>query len=412
MSKKLTYLDFQVAHEKSLHIVTATKKTHILHLSEAQGKVLAEDIFCKKNLPSFNNSAMDGFALKFSDKGKTLTIKQTIYAGDKNLAPNLGENECYKIMTGALVPSDADTIVPIEKCDIQQDKVKIPINIKKYDNLRFKGEEQKKGDLLLKKGDLLDFAAISLLASQGIVMVKTYKPLNIAVLSTGNELKEPWENSDEEEIYNCNSYALISLLKANGFSADYVGVVPDNLEKTQEFIGNLTYYDVIITSGGISLGEADFMHEAFLQNGLKVAFHGVNIKPGRPTMMGVMNESLIICLPGNPLTAMVNLNLFVIPALNKMQGSKYVYHDSILAKNKEQFSVKQGRVNVVLGKLENGGFKATKNNKYGSGMISLLSISNALLLTNEQTSKIRDGQEVFVIGFDNKLVDTKSNIFN
>ncbi len=413
MSKELKYLDFKLAVQKSLEMIEPTKLTQILNLSDAQGKILAKDIKCQKNLPAFNNSAMDGFALKINDAGKKLKIKKTIYAGDKDIVANLNENECYKIMTGAQVPNDADTIVPIENCFIINDKnVQIPQNIKKGANLRFKGEEQKKGDLLLKKGDLLDFAAISLLASQGIVMVEVYKPLSIAVLSTGNELKEPWEVSDDEEIYNCNSYALISLLKDNGFSADYCGVVPDCLEQSIEFIKNLKSYDAIITSGGISMGEADFMYEAFLQNGLEAIFHGVNIKPGRPIMIGKMNQSLVICLPGNPLTAMVNLNLLAIPVLAKMQGSTSFYHDTILAKNQKEFKTKKGRVNVVLGQLNNGGFTVTRDNKYGSGMISLLCESNALLVTDEQTESIGENQEVFVIGFDNKLVEKKSNLFN
>ncbi len=413
MSKKLRYLDFALAQEKSLEIVTPIKATQMLNISDAQGKILACDITCKKNLPAFDNSAMDGFACRFEDAGKSLHVQKVIYAGDKNLSPSLKENECYKIMTGAFVPSDADTIVPIEKClHVSDESVCIPKDVKKGDNLRLKGEEQKKGDLLLKKGDLLDFSAISLLATQGIVMVEVYKPLSIAVLSTGNELKEPWENSDDEEIYNCNSYALISLLKANGFEADYCGVVPDDLEQSVDFIKNLKNYDVVLTSGGISFGDADFMYEAFLQNGLEVAFHGVNIKPGRPIMMGKMDKTLVICLPGNPLTAMVNMSLLGIPVLSKMQGSAYFYGDCFLAQNTETFYTKKGRVNVVLGKLENGNFTATKNNKYGSGMISLLAYSNALLVTNEQTSVLEKGERVFVLDFNGRFLDKQINIFN
>jgi molybdopterin molybdotransferase len=415
MSEKLNFLDFKDAVEKSLELVSSTSFSEIIPISNALGRVIANDISCVKNLPAFNNSAMDGFAVKFSDAGKTLNINKVIFAGDKGDAvkESLWDNECYKIMTGAKVPSDVDTIIPIENCfDVTDKTVKIPADIKKGANLRLKGEEQKEGNILFKKGEEINSSHITLLASQGLVMVEVYKKISIAILSTGNEIKEPWEEADDEEIYNCNSFALISQLKEKGFDATYCGVVPDSLEKSVEFIKNLKNYDVIITTGGISMGDADFVGEAFLQNGLQTAFHGVNIKPGRPIMMGKMDKTAVICLPGNPLTAMVNIYLFVIPMLNKLQGNSSFYHETSFAMNLEEFKTKSGRVNIVLGKLENGGFKVTRNNKYGSGMITVLYESNSILVTKESTSFINTAQEVYVIKFNNKLTNHETNIFN
>ncbi|AXX91977.1 molybdopterin molybdenumtransferase MoeA [Malaciobacter molluscorum LMG 25693] len=415
MSNKLTYLDFAAAVSKSLELAIPTTLTQKVSLLDSLGKVLSQDIFCIKNLPSFNNSAMDGFAIRYSDAGKTLNIKRVIYAGDKEdkVKANLKENECYKIMTGAQVPTDADTIIPIENCtNVTNTQVTIPSEIKKSSNLRLKGEEQTKGNILLKKGETITSSTITLLASQGIVMVEVFKDISIAVLSTGDELKEPWENSNDDEIYNCNSYALVSLLKENGFNATYSGVIPDNLEKSKEFISNLKNYDVVITSGGISMGDADFMAQAFLSNGLETAFHGVNIKPGRPIMMGKMQKTFVISLPGNPLTAMVNAHLFVIPVLKKIQGNSGFYHDIEKVNNQKEFKTKQGRVNVVLGSCENGGFIVTRDNKYGSGMITALYESNALLVTNEATNSIKHNQEVGVIRFNNKFLTKQVNILN
>ena len=415
MHGKLNYLDFEIARQKSLDLVNQTTFKEIIPLSEAIGRVLSKDVICVKNLPAFNNSAMDGFAIKFSDAGKTLSINKVIFAGDKGekVEPTLKENECYKIMTGAKVPADVDTIIPIENCfDVTQNSVRIPLEIKKGANLRLKGEEQKQGNVLFRKGEQINSSHITLLASQGLVMIEVFRKISIAVLSTGNEIKEPWENADEEEIYNCNSFALISQLKEKGFDATYCGVIPDNLEDSKNYIKTLKNYDVIITSGGISMGEADFVGEAFLQNGLETAFHGVNIKPGRPIMMGTMDKSLVICLPGNPLTAMVNIYLFAIPILNKIQGNENIYHETAFAMNHEQFKTKEGRVNIVLGKLENGGFKVTRNNKYGSGMITALYESNSILVTKESTSSIDVGQEVYVIKFNNKSTTQETNIFN
>jgi molybdopterin molybdotransferase len=415
MAEKLNFLDFKEAVAKSLDLAIPTVFTEIISISNAIGRILSKDVICVKNLPSFNNSAMDGFAVKFSDSGKILNINKVIFAGDKGdkVKESLLDNECYKIMTGAKVPNDVDTIIPIENCfDVTDKTVRIPSDIKKGANLRLKGEEQKEGNILFKKGEEINSSHITLLASQGLVMVEVFKKISIAVLSTGNEIKEPWEEADDEEIYNCNSFALISQLKEKGFDATYCGVIPDNLEESKQYIKNLKNYDVIITSGGISMGDADFVGEAFLQNGLKTAFHGVNIKPGRPIMMGNMDKSIVICLPGNPLTAMVNIYLFAIPVLNKLQGNSSFYHETTFSMNLEQFKTKAGRVNIVLGKLKNAGFKVTRNNKYGSGMITALYESNSILVTKETTSSVDVAQEVYVIRFNSKLTKQETNIFN
>lgn len=415
MSNKLTYLDFNEAIKKSLEIAQVTTLKEIIPISSALGRVVGSDVICKKNLPAFNNSAMDGFAIKIEDAGKILNINKVIFAGDKGdkVKPSLWDNECYKIMTGAKVPSDVDTIIPIENCtDVTDKTVRIPTNLKQGANLRLKGEEQKEGNVLFKKGEVINSSHITLLASQGLMMIEVYKEISIAVVSTGNELKEPWQNASDEEIYNCNSYALVSLLSEAKFNATYAGVIPDNLEESINFISNLKTYDVIITTGGISMGDADFIGEAFIKNGLQTAFHGVNVKPGRPIMMGKMSDTFVMCLPGNPLTAMVNMQLFAIPVLNKIQGSSSFYHDVSIGLNEEEFKTKAGRVNLVLGTLETGGFKVTRKNKYGSGMITALYESNCILVTSENTSIIEENQSIKVIKFNNKLLKEQINIFN
>lgn len=419
MSNKLNFLDFEEAVKISLNLAKTTTLKEIVPISKALGRIVSSDVICKKNLPSFNNSAMDGFAFKIADSGKTLKIKKVIFAGDKgsDVEAILNEGECYKIMTGAKVPSDVDTIIPIENCiDVNEKTVTLPNDLKVGSNLRLKGEEQKEGNVLFKKGEVINSSHITLLASQGLMMIEVFKQISIAVVSTGNELKEPWEEANEEEIYNCNSYALVSLLEEAGFCATYSGVVPDNLEESINFISNLKTFDVIITTGGISMGDADFVGEAFVQNGLQTAFHGVNVKPGRPIMMGSMEsdkkQTFVMCLPGNPLTAMVNMQLFAIPVLNKIQGNSGFYHDVVIAKNQESFKTKKGRVNLVLGNCENGGFNVTRNNKYGSGMITALYESNCILVTSENTAGVEAEQMVKLIKFNNKFLSKTVNIFN
>ena len=392
--KKLDILSFDEAKARALKNAQKVLSSEVIFLNDALGRVLAEDIIVRKNVPSFNNSALDGFAFRYEDIDDKLKVVATIYAGDepKEL---LQKNECYKIMTGAKVPSDADTIVAIEDClEVSDEYIKVPIYLKKGNALRLKGEELKKGEALFKKGEKITSSVIALLAAQGIPTVKVYKKLSIAVASTGNELKEPWEEASEDEIYNANSFGIIAQLKEYGFEPDYVGVIPDDLKKTVEFIDKLKDYDVIITTGGISMGDADFLEEAFLKNGLKELFHGVNVKPGRPTMMGQMGKTFVMAMPGNPLTTMLNLLLLSMPVLLKLQGFKNFNLSTIKATNVKEFKFKPNRTNLVLGYYKNGEFKVTRDNKIGSGMLLPLYESNAVMITKEGQSLVKAGDEV------------------
>jgi len=406
------YVDFNDAVESSLQNAYGTTLKEIVNIERALGRVFSQDVLCAKNLPSFNNSAMDGFAIKAADAGKTLKVNAVVYAGEVKEA-SLKEGECYKIMTGAQVPDDVDTIIPIENVlNFENDEVTLPETVKKGDALRLKGEESKEGEVLFETGEEISARTIAVLASQGIMNIEVYKKLSIAVVSTGNELKEPWESATEDEIYNCNSYAIISTLQSKGFDASYIKVIPDNLDETVAFVSDLKSYDIIITSGGISMGDADFVGRAFEANGLITLFDGVNIKPGRPIMMGRMDKTFVICLPGNPLTAMVNLYLFAIPILRKIQGNRTYYHNTELAVNMENFKTKAGRVNVVLGTLKGGEFFVTRGNKYGSGMITVIEESNAMLLTSPNSTGCMEDEKVKVIRLEGAYEQESLVIFN
>lgn len=413
MKKNLTYLDFETAFDKSLEIITPTQKKELVFILNALGKVVSKDIVSIKNLPSFNNSAMDGIACNLEDIKNNLQIVDTIFAGDKKAFKPLAKNECYKIMTGAKVPDGVNTIIPVENCEfLTNNQVKVLSNAKLNDNIRFKGEEIKKNSVIIKKGEKITSSHIALLSSQGINMVEVYQDIKIAVISTGNELKEPWEIANEDEIYNCNANAIISFLKENNFTASYCGVVPDNFEQSVEFIANLKEFDLIITSGGVSMGEADFLAEAFLKSDLNIAYHGINLKPGKAMMVGKMINSLVVALPGNPLAALVNCYLFLLPMAKKLQGETYYYHDYISCKNIKEFKVKENRVEVVLGKVENSNFCVTKDNKYGSGMISAVFESNAFMVSSGKTNKINQSSLIKVVEFNSKFCLKKSDFIN
>lgn len=376
---------------KPLHV------KHTIPLEMALNQICATAILCQKNLPSYNNSALDGFAFKFKEGVQNLQIAATIYAGNIQ-EPILKPNQCYKIMTGAKIPEDADTIVPFEGAiEYNDTNVVLPEKIKKGNAFRFKGEEQKKGNILFPQGTKITPAHIAMLAAQGITHVEVVSKPKIAIVSTGDELKEPWQESSEDEIYNCNAYAIGAILNSFGFEYEYVGVIPDNLEASREFIGSLVHYDVLLTSGGVSMGEADFVQAGLEAHGFEAIFHGINLKPGRPTMAGKMGKTLVIALPGNPMAAYLNTFLLAIPALKSIQGFQNENNQIINATNQESFTCKGGRNELVLGYYHNGKFKVTRGNKYGSGMLTPLLESNALFISSSENTNIEKEANIEIV---------------
>jgi len=396
---KAHVVSFDEAVTLSLALASTKPHQEWVSIFDALGRTLACEITCKKNLPSYNNAALDGFAFKYRDGLSELSICTTILAGSV-VAPRLGEHECYKIMTGAKVPSDADTIIPFEDClSYDEHKIVLSPTVKKGNALRLKGEEERVGAPLLSEGVCVSSRDIALLASQGISMVEVYKKLSIAVFSTGDELKSPWEDASEDEIYDINALSLVALLSEHGFVAHYCGVIPDNLEAATTYFARMKQYDVLVTSGGVSMGEADFVERALIKNGFEAAFHGINIKPGKPTMMGKMGETIVASMPGNPLAAYVNAFLFLIPVLKKLQGQKKFHFEPIMARNAETFKMKSGRVNLVLGRFVDGKFHVFGSNKYGSGMVKPLVNSNALWISTETMSSIDAEDEMSILKF-------------
>ncbi len=215
-----------------------------ISLERATGKVLAQDAVEVKNLPSFDNAAMDGYALKFDDFDEPLSIAATMLAGDEAEIV-LKKGECVKIMTGAKMPTNADTVVPFEDAVLQGGKLSPQSKVKKFNALRYKGEEVKAGEILLKKGEILTPARVMMLAAQGIYCVCVERELKIGIFSSGDEVVEPWQNASEEQIYNANGAGISSLLQSFGFASSYAGIIKDDLESTTRAL-ETAEFDVII----------------------------------------------------------------------------------------------------------------------------------------------------------------------
>ena len=376
---------------------TAVGSRELVATDRALGRVTAEEIRVVRNLPPFDNSAMDGFALRHGEAGRRLRIAATIYAGDHPRAI-LEPGECYRIMTGAKVPEDADAVVPIEACsDVTETAVTVPGRIAPESNLRRRGEEVAAGEVLIAAGTVLEAGHIALLGSQGIMSVAVRSRLRIAVLSTGNELREPWEQADEEEVHNANAFGILSLLRQYGYEAEYHGRIPDDREATERVIAGLKRYDAIITSGGISMGAADHLYASLLANGMEALFHGVRLKPGHPVTMGVMDGTLVMALPGNPLATLLTLLVLGIPALRARQGSARPRHFEALARMGTSLKFRGKRSELVLGRLEEGVFHPTMHYRYGSGMITPLTQSDAVAVVPEGTTVLEEGALLGVI---------------
>lgn len=389
--------------------ITRTEKVPLFDLCD---RVLAEDIVCTKALPAFDNSGMDGYVIKASDSGKKLPIRLTIFAGD-NVTETLNDGESFKIMTGGMMPSGADAVVPFENAvDSGDEWVLIPENIKPGENVKDKGEEHDLGSVLVKKGTRLTPAQVSLIASQGITSATCFHKLRIGVFSTGNEIREPWDSAEAHQIYNSNSTGIYVTLKQLGFNPHYIGILPDTLETMTGAIQNLQGYDALFTTGGVSMGEADLVQQAFESCGMETLFHGVEIKPGKPTLMGLLGNTSVYCLPGNPLSAIMNLMMLIMPNLFKMQGADKYHLDFVEASLSETLNFKPKRTKMILGVLQNGKFKTHKKGKYGSGMLTPVAESNAVLFVRSGCTELKENSIVKVVPLYCTLNDASCDLMN
>ena len=374
------------------------KNTEILPLLQAQNKILAEDVFETKSLPSFDNSAMDGYALNLKDAGKILKIQTSIFAGDCNTI-TLQPQACAKIMTGAKIPQGADCIVPFE--DIEggfnsTEQITAPKDLKSFANIRKEGEEVKRNSLLLEKGTRLTCDMLTLLATQGISNVRAFCPLNLAVFASGNELKEPWEVANASQIYNSNATMVQSTLQSLHFKSKYCGILKDDLNAID--LALQTPSDVIFTTGGASKGEADFIHQTLKQNGATLLIDGVNIKPGKPVMVAHFQGKFIVALPGNPLASSVILRVLILPFLAQLSGAKEHYPNPIILKAKTPLR-KKPRTEVLLAKIQNDSVLFTKGGKYGSSEVTPMAQSDALVILDSNFIEIKEGDLLKVLPF-------------
>ncbi len=373
--------------------VTA-KSRHIVPIEEALGAIVAKDYIATFDLPRFDNSAMDGYAVKVADAGKEVSVKEVTYAGD--VAEEVFcEGEVVKIMTGAPTPNGCEAIVPIENVEVHKDGITLPNDIKMNTMIRWRGEDIKSGKTFLSANTKVTAYTLALLASQGITHIEVYRKPKVVVFSTGDELKAHYERIEQHQLYNSNAPMFVARAKELGCDVSYIASSGDTIEALKEAIKNAKDADLILTSGGVSVGDKDFTKEAFLELGLESYFTGVEIKPGKPTHFGKLGSCFVVNLPGNPLAAMVNFEIFVKPTIAKLSGSRAFYHGLITTKMRIEHKQRAGKSTVILGEWDGESFLPIKNQK--PGMVSPLQRADGLIVTTKEIDYLSKEQEVKMI---------------
>ena len=377
--------------------VTATET---LPLKAALGRVLATSIISPLNVPSHDNSAMDGFALHSRDINTgSLNIIGTAFAG-KPFEGTLQAGECIRIMTGAVIPSGADTVIMQERAQVSGDIMTILEAPKPYANVRYAGEDLKAGQAVLETGRQLRPAELGLIASLGIGEVSVYRRLKVAFFSTGDELVSIGSPLGEGQIYDSNRYTLYGMLEKLGVDIIDMGIVHDDpatLEQT--LIQASTQADVVLTSGGVSVGEADFMKQLLEKLG-QVVFWKIAMKPGRPLAYGKVGKAHYFGLPGNPVAVMVTFYQFVRDALLHLMGQNPVPTLPLLkATCTEPIRKLAGRTEFQRGILftdSTGVWQVRPTGNQGSGILRSMSEANCFIVLDEAIGNLPAGTEVNV----------------
>ncbi len=374
----------------------------IITIEESSGRISANNINSTYVMPRFNNSAMDGYGVKLDDCNKTVEVIDTILAGSQKTT-GIENGKCIKIMTGARVPSCVDAIVPQELVTIIDDNtIQLPADIQKLAHIRFMGEDIELDEKLINIGDEINYAKITLLASQGITHIKVYKKTKVTVFASGEELKLHYDKVIEEyQLFNSNTPTLIARVKELGCDITFVGMAKDSVESLKELIINSLDSDLIITSGGVSVGEADFTKEAFDSLNMKTIFSGIIIKPGKPTILGKINNTTILNLPGNPLASSLIFEMFGKLIVQNLSGSNKIYHNTIKAKMQEDMKNKKGRITIIPGYFDGEFF--SPSDKRSPGMVKVLNDCNSMIVLDEEVSALKKEQIVNVLPIDWKF---------
>ncbi|MGL5381481.1 molybdopterin molybdotransferase MoeA [Clostridium sp.] len=378
-----------------------------ISLIDSVKRIIAEDVKSEINNPPFNKSAMDGYAIIAQDTKKatlenkiSFNVIDKVYAGEV-CSSSLCENEAIKIMTGAPIPKGANAVIKQEEVEIEGNTIKISCNVKENQNVCFKGEDISKGKVLVKKGKRLDYADIGILASAGVNEITVYKKPKIALLSTGDEVIDIGEILKPGKIYNSNKYSLMARLKELGYEVEIMEHIEDTKESIAREIKEVANkVDLIITTGGASVGEKDLLISAIdLIEGEKL-FWKITIKPGSAVLCSKVKDSIVISLSGNPTAALTTFELLAKTTLDKLSGNDLIQIKREKAVLIDELNKKSPQRRFIRGNYystEEGQFVSITQTKSGNGILSSALNSNCLIEVEKGCEGLNKGSIVDII---------------
>jgi len=393
------------AQRRILEAVRPVRGTETCALRATLDRVLAEPVRSRIDVPAHTNSAMDGYAVRASDVAAAgehrLQVAGDSFAGHPYREP-VGAGQCVRIMTGAVLPEGTDTVVIQEEVAAEGDTIRLDGGRRSGDNVRAAGEDIAAGDLVLERGHRIGPADLGLLASLGLVELRVHRRLRVAFFSTGDELRSLGEPLAPGDIYDSNRYTLYAMLSHLGCELVDMGVVVDEPEAVrQAFLDAAACADVIISSGGVSVGEADYI-KAMLNEVGSTAFWKVAMKPGRPLAFGRVGEAGFFGLPGNPVSVMVTFYQFVKPALAVMQGAQPALPMTVEAVTESRLKKRPGRTEFqrgILDRDEAGRLRVRRTGAQGSGILRSMSQGNCFIVLDDACAGVEPGETVTVQPF-------------
>jgi molybdopterin molybdotransferase len=389
---------FEVARSMILASVSPLGVERVDLLS-ALGRVVAEDVAAPWDMPFYDNSAMDGFAVRAADcrAGGTLRVTGYIPAGG-TASPAIEPGCAVRIMTGAPVPSGCDAVVPVEETEPRGDAILLKEEVRPRRHIRFRGEDVRCGDTVVSAGTIIHPPEISMLASFGKAIVPVYRRARVAVLSTGDELIELGEQPAGGKIINSNALSLAAALREIGAEPVLLGIARDSRESHREMMAEGLKADALITSAGVSAGDRDLVRDCLAEIGVVQLFWKVDIKPGGPTAFGMKEGKPVFSLPGNPVSTMVTFEEFVRPGILKMMGHRGVIKPFVKATLRDEVRKKPGKVHFLRVKIEveNGVNWATTAGDQNTGILGTMLRANGIAVLQKDKTVFSRGEEVAV----------------
>ena len=391
-------MPFEEALQLAMEAAKPIDRKEKLKLGEALGRVVSEELVSPMNVPGYTRAAMDGYALNSTDSSSasdeskvSLRITSEIFAGEVN-APLLSTGETFKIATGGMLPEGADAVIPFEDIEEQPGSILIDKPIEAGSCLGLEGEDMKIGDRVLQKGAILHAGHIGAAASIGIGELECYEKPVVAIGVSGDEIARIGESLGPGEVYDTNSYTLSAVVNRSGGVAEKLPIVRDSVEQIEEALSS-SNADILTFTGGSSVGERDLIVDAVRNLG-EVIFHGVTVKPGKPTLLGKVGDKLVLGMPGYPTSCLTVASVLLSPMLRKMSRTENKFRSNMVeATLADTLTSKSGSHQVIPVKLTNGTAKAVFK---GSSVITSMSNADGYVEMPAGISEIREGEKVSV----------------